>query len=78
MTEFQWTLTAEERECLGEVLETALKETRREEHRTRAPLYREHVLKREELILGVLNQLRSLPSEPATLEPVAAGANESR
>lgn len=68
MAEFQLTLTADERECLTDLLETALKETRREEHRTRAPLYREHVLEREQLILGVLNQLRT--SQSAVLEPV--------
>lgn len=75
MAEFQLSLSADERECLADVLETSLKETRREEHRTRAPLYREHVLKREELILGILNQLRTSPSESAALELVAAGTN---
>jgi hypothetical protein len=58
MSEIQVTLTAEERQCLQEVLEMVLKDTQVEEHRTRAPGYREHILRREGLITGVLNKLR--------------------
>jgi hypothetical protein len=58
MGEFQVTLTAEERQYLVEFLETALKETEIEEHRTRTPIYRQHVLHQEDLINRLLNKLR--------------------
>jgi hypothetical protein len=57
MTDLQLTLTNPERECLVEMLERALKETRVEEHRTRAPAYREHVVEREDLIVSLLSKL---------------------
>ena len=57
MSEVQLTISGEEREFLSDLLETVLKETRVEEHRTRAPSYREHVLRREELILSLQNKL---------------------
>lgn len=57
MAELQLTLTSEEREYLGNLLETVLKETRVEEHRTRAPAYREHVLQKENVIIGLLGKL---------------------
>lgn len=57
MTDLQLTLTNPERECLVELLERALKETRVEEHRTRAPTYREHVIQREDLISSLLSKL---------------------
>lgn len=57
MNEFDLTLSASERECLIEVLERALKETRVEEHRTRTPSYREHVVEREDIIKGLLSKL---------------------
>ncbi len=57
MQELKLTLSAEERECLVALLEAALKETLIEEHRTRAPMYREHVLTREHLIEAVLKKL---------------------
>jgi hypothetical protein len=57
MSELQLTLTAEEREFLAGLLETVLKETRIEEHRTRAPSYREHVIHREDLIMSVLKKI---------------------
>lgn len=50
-------LTTEERECLLQLLDRALKDARIEEHRTRAPSYREFVLKQENLILAVLTKL---------------------
>jgi len=59
MTDLQLILTADEREYLVDLLETALKDTRIEEHRTRAPSYREHVIQREELINSLLNKLRN-------------------
>lgn len=58
MSEVQLTLTEEERQFLVTLLETALKEKRVEEHRTRAPSYREHLVKHEELIQGVLSKIR--------------------
>ena len=61
MTELQMTLTAEEREYLVGLLERVLKETRVEEHRTRAPSYREHVLHREDVIVGLLSKLGPPP-----------------
>jgi len=58
MADFQITLTAEERKFLVELLETTLKETRIEEHRTRAPSYREHILQKENLMLALQNKLQ--------------------
>ena len=58
MAELQLTLTAEEREYLAGLLETLLKEKRVEEHRTRAPSYREHLLHQEELLAGLLSKLK--------------------
>lgn len=57
MAELQLTLTTKERDCLVNVLETSLSEMRREEHRTRAPLYREQILEREQLIAAILSKL---------------------
>jgi hypothetical protein len=61
MTELQLTLTAEEREYLVGLLETALRDTRIEEHRTRTPLYREHVLRQENLLKELLVKLGRAP-----------------
>jgi hypothetical protein len=55
--ELQVALTPAEQECLVEVLGRALRETRVEEHRTRAPTYREHVVEHEQLIASVLAKL---------------------
>jgi hypothetical protein len=57
MGELQLTLTSEERDYLGSLLEATLKETRVEEHRTRTLAYREHVVHREEVILALLRKL---------------------
>ena len=57
MAELQLTLTAEEQQFLADLLESTLKERRIEEHRTRTPTYREHVLHEEELIVSVLRKL---------------------
>lgn len=57
MTESNIQLTAEERTFLMELLEKTLKEARVEEHRTRAPSYRELVLKEENTITSILNKL---------------------
>lgn len=58
MADMQMMLTAEEREFLAGLLEIALKDTRVEEHRTRNPTYREHIVHREELIKAVLAKLQ--------------------
>ena len=57
------TLTVEEREFLVHLLESQLKEKRVEEHRTRAPSYREIVLHQEEVIAALLNKLKQ-PDTP--------------
>jgi hypothetical protein len=61
MSEFQLTLTAEERQYLTELLATVLKDTRVEEHRTRTPLYREGVIRHEQMIADVLRKLGQPP-----------------
>ncbi|HEY1861325.1 MAG TPA: hypothetical protein VGG61_13270 [Gemmataceae bacterium] len=58
MAEHHLTLTAEERQYLVGLLERTLKETLVEEHRTRAPSYREHVIHNEEIIQAVLKKLQ--------------------
>jgi hypothetical protein len=58
MAELQLAVTTEERDYLLDLLEMVLKETRVEEHRTRTPSYREHVIHREELILSLLGKLK--------------------
>jgi len=57
MEESQITLSGEERACLVEVLQSALKNRRVEEHRTRAPTYREQILEQEKLIENMLAKL---------------------
>jgi hypothetical protein len=57
MTESQLPVTAEERQFLVGLLEVALKDTRVEEHRTRTPTYREHILHQEDLITRLLGKL---------------------
>ena len=52
-------LSSEEREYLLTLLEDSLKQTRVEEHRTRTPSYREHVVHQEELIESLLAKLRA-------------------
>jgi hypothetical protein len=58
MAEHQVTLTAEEHEFLRSLLEVVLKDTRIEEHRTRTISYREHVVHREDVIVGLLKKLQ--------------------
>ena len=55
--ERQLSLTSAERDCLIGILERALKETRIEEHRTRAPNYREHVVDQDRIITALLAKL---------------------
>jgi hypothetical protein len=62
MAEPQLTLTKEEREFLGELLATVLKDTKVEEHRTRTLSYREHVVHRKGLIQSILTKLGKPPA----------------
>jgi hypothetical protein len=57
MAEASMNLTGEEREYLVRLLNTALKELRVEEHRTRTPSFREHMLNDEKIIAGLLGKL---------------------
>ena len=50
-------LTADERSFLIQLLETALKNHRVEEHRTRTPSYREQILQEEKLLEQLLIKL---------------------
>jgi len=61
MAEFQVTLNSEERQYLLDLLKVTLKETRVEEHRTRTPTYREHVIQKEAIAEGLLNKLQQAP-----------------
>jgi hypothetical protein len=54
-------LTAEERSFLVQTLETALKNHRVEEHRTRAPSFREGILQEEKLMEQLLMKLGHAP-----------------
>jgi hypothetical protein len=58
MAESSLTLTTEERQFLVGLLELVLKDTQIEEHRTRTPSYRDHILQRENLINGLLGKVR--------------------
>ena len=62
MAETQFELSAEECSFLVGLLETAQKETRIEEHRTRAPSYREHIVHQGDLIAALLAKLKA-PTE---------------
>ena len=57
MVETPLSLTVDEREYLSRLLQETLKTTLIEEHRTRAPSFREHVVRREELIRSLLAKL---------------------
>ncbi len=61
MADLQVTVTAEERQYLLDLLERTLKDTLVEEHRTRTPSYREHVLREEEMILRLRDKLGRPP-----------------
>ena len=61
MSESHVTLTVDERAYLVRLLEVTLKDSRVEEHRTRAPSYCEHIIQQEELITGLLSKLGKPP-----------------
>lgn len=57
MADTNMTLTQEERDCLTELLQLAIKEARVEEHRTRTLSFREHILEREHVLADILTKL---------------------
>jgi hypothetical protein len=57
MNQIQLSLSPAEQSFLVSFLEETLKETRIEEHRTRTPSYREHIVQREEIIASLLEKL---------------------
>lgn len=61
MANLQMTFSAEEQQFLVNLLERTLNDLRIEEHRTRAPTYRQHVLHDEELLSSILSRLRTGP-----------------
>lgn len=63
MSDLQITLTPPQRDYLVESLESALKNTRIEEHRTRTPSYREHVEQKETIIVDLLTKLGKAPAK---------------
>jgi len=62
MAELQVTLTVEECQYLLNLLEATLKVLRVEEHRTRTPAFREHLLLQDTVAEGLLTKLRQKPS----------------
>ena len=62
MAASQLTLSADERQFLVDLLKAVLKDTRVEEHRTRTPLYRESIVHKEDLIVGLLRKLGPPPA----------------
>jgi hypothetical protein len=61
MAEFPMTFTQLERQFLLALLETKRKDMQVEEHRTRSPAYRAHILHEEERIDGLLKKFRPAP-----------------
>lgn len=57
MADTSLTITDSERTFLVALLEKTLKDRQVEEHRTRAPSYREHVLQEETVINDLLKKL---------------------
>jgi hypothetical protein len=63
MPDVQLSLSDAQREYLTHLLETTLKNTRVEEHRTRTPSYREQVEQQETLIVELLTKLGKPPTK---------------
>lgn len=61
MAELQVTLTAEESQYLLDLLQKTMNDMRIEEHRTRTPTYRDHVLHQEAIAEGLIHKLRQAP-----------------
>jgi hypothetical protein len=66
MNEAQLVLTSEERDYLVRLLQSALKETRVEVHRTHTPGFREAVLGEESLVRNLLAKVQARPAGPST------------
>jgi hypothetical protein len=66
MAEQQLMLSDEERQFLTALLQSVLKETKVEEHRTRTLSFREHVLHKEELLNEILGKIASSEGAPGT------------
>lgn len=62
MSDVSLTLTPEERDYLVRLLQHTLKERQIEEHRTKTPLFREHVIHEEELLSSILAKLGHPPA----------------
>jgi hypothetical protein len=62
MTDLQLSITAAQRKYLVDLLEKVLKDMSIEEHRTRTPTYRQHILEQENLIGQLLEKLRQPPA----------------
>lgn len=60
MNEVQVTFTDEERQYLTDLLKNTIKDMLVEEHRTRAPSYREPLIHRESVAKNVLNKLQQV------------------
>ena len=60
MAEFHLILNAEESEVLVTLLENKLREQKVEEHRTRAPTYREHIQHAGSVMQGILERLKKM------------------
>jgi hypothetical protein len=61
MADTSLSLTADEHSYLVHLLETALKNHRVEEHRTRTPSYREQILQEEKMLEQMLTKLGQPP-----------------
>jgi hypothetical protein len=71
MNEVQLALTSEEKDYLVRLLQSALKETRVEVHRTHTPGFRESVLGEESLVRKLLAKVQGGPAGPSTAAPGA-------
>jgi hypothetical protein len=63
MADTQLTLSDKQRDYLVHLLETTLKNTRIEEHRTRTPSFREHVEEQEAILIDLLTKLGKPPAK---------------
>ena len=61
MTETQLLLNDEEKRLLVDLLTSALNQRLVEEHRTRTPVYREHITHAETVIESILTKLDAAP-----------------
>jgi hypothetical protein len=57
MPDTQLALSTEEKTFLVDFLQAVLRDTRIEEHRTRTPSFREHIVQKEHMVEGLLTKL---------------------